>query len=133
MTNNAMSNAGAGPGAIVGGGADAGVMLVYTTFPDAAGAAETAEAVVAAGLAACANIIPGMTSVFIWEGRLEREQEVAMILKTTSARLEELIAETRRRHPYGNPAIVALPVAGGSGDFLAWIGQQTSGRSASGG
>jgi periplasmic divalent cation tolerance protein len=103
-----------------------GAAIVYATFPDAGAAQKVAEAVVTQGLAACANIIPGLTSVYIWEGRLEREQEVAMIMKTRAALAERLVAETRRLHPYANPALIVLPVAGGSAEFLAWIGAQTA-------
>jgi periplasmic divalent cation tolerance protein len=100
-------------------------VIVYATFPDAAAAQNVAEAVVTQGLAACANIIPGLTSIFIWEGRLEREQEVGMIMKTRAGLADRLVAEARRLHAYTNPALVVLPVTGGSADFLAWIAGQT--------
>lgn len=100
--------------------------LVYATFPDAAAAQKVAEAVVMLRLAACANIVPGLTSIYIWEGRLEREQEVAMIMKTRAAVADRLVAEVRRLHPYTNPALVVLPVSGGAAEFLAWIAAQTA-------
>lgn len=101
--------------------------MVYTTFPSEAAAATFAEALVTAGLVACANIVPGLTSIYVWEGKLEREREVAVILKTRAAIAPAVVAETRRLHPYANPAIVVLPIIAGSPDYLAWISQQTAG------
>lgn len=106
------------------------VVLVYSTFPDAAAAEAVAEALVGAGIVACANILPGLTSVFIWEGKLQREQEVAMILKTRAQLADAVVEEIGRRHPYDTPAIVVLPVAGGGAGFLDWIGRQTAGSDA---
>ena len=100
--------------------------LVYATFPTAAAAEMVAEALVSKGLAACANIVPGLTSIYIWEGRLEREQEVAMVMKTRRVLAEHVVEEIRRLHPFTNPAVLILPVDGGSADFLAWIVAQTA-------
>jgi periplasmic divalent cation tolerance protein len=101
-------------------------VLVYSTFP----AVETAETVggelVDAGLAACVNILPGMVSIYRWEGKRQREAEVVMIIKTRASLAERVVAETRQRHPYENPALLVLPVDGGSDAFLAWILSETS-------
>lgn len=100
-------------------------IVVYTTFPGEAEALAAAEALVGAGLVACANIVPGISSVFIWEGRLEREREVAMLMKTRRALAEQVIAAVKAMHPYDNPAVVAWGIAAGSADYLSWIGAQT--------
>lgn len=101
------------------------VVLVYSTFP----AGEVAEAIggalVEARLAACVNILPGMTSLYRWEGRLERGAETVMIIKTRQQLAKRVCDEVRRRHPYSNPALLVLPVSGGSGDFLSWIIDET--------
>jgi periplasmic divalent cation tolerance protein len=107
-------------------------VLIYATFPDQAGAEAVAEDLVATGLVACANIVPGLTSIFIWEGKLEREREVAMIMKTRQGLAARAVEETRRRHPYDNPAIVVVPLVGGAAGFLAWIGAQTAGSAPGG-
>src|SRR5262245_49607531 len=91
-------------------------VMIYTTFPNEAAAATAADALVQAGHVACANIVPGMTSIYIWEGRLEREREVAMILKSRRALVTDLITALRGLHPYSNPAIVAFPIVAGSAD-----------------
>ncbi len=119
------------PPATVNAAVDA--VLVYATFPTAAAAELVAEAVVTQGLAACANILPGLTSIYIWEGRLEREQEVAMVMKTRRALAVGVVAETCRLHPFTNPAVLVLPVDGGSARFLAWIETQTAAAAGAGG
>ncbi len=100
---------------------------VYATFPSAEEATELAEALVKAGLVACANVIPGLVSIYIWEGEVEREKEVAVLMKTRRALASQVVAEVRRRHSYQNPAIVVLPIIAGSADYLAWIDMQTGG------
>jgi periplasmic divalent cation tolerance protein len=102
-------------------------ILVYSTFPSAEEAERVAGMLVDRGLAACANIIPGMTAIYIWEGRRQRESECVMILKTRAHLADALIAESRRLHPYSNPALLVIPVMGGSPDFIGWIGEQTKG------
>ena len=98
--------------------------LIYTTWPDAQTAEDAGRAVVESGLAACANIIPGVVSVFRWEGQMKRESEVVMLLKTTVDQAAALIAALAARHPYDTPALVALDLdAAVSGQkFLDWIG-----------
>ena len=102
-------------------------VLVYTTFPNAEAAEEVGAALVDAGLAACVNILPGMTSIYIWDGARQRDAEAVMIVKTRRALAGRAMEEIRQRHPYETPALVILPVEGGSADYLAWIAAQTSG------
>lgn len=101
-------------------------VLVYSTFPTPEAAEEAGAALVEAGLAACVNIWPGMVSVYAWKGERHRDAEAVMIIKTRRALAERVIAETRRRHPYENPALLVLPVEGGSAAFLDWILEQTA-------
>jgi periplasmic divalent cation tolerance protein len=101
-------------------------VLIYSTFPSAAEAERIGGALVDRGLAACVNILPGMTSIYIWEGRRQRDAESAMIIKTRARLADAAIAEARKLHPYSNPAFVVLLIDGGSTDFLRWIGEQTA-------
>lgn len=103
-------------------------VLIYSTFPSAAEAERIGGALVDGGLAACVNILPGMTSIYVWEGQRQRDAEAAMIIKTRAGRADAAIAEARALHPYTNPAFVVLPIDGGSEDFLRWITEQTAGR-----
>ncbi len=101
-------------------------VLVYSTFPSAAEAERIGGDLVDRGLAACVNILPGMTAIYVWEGKRQRDSEAAMIIKTRASLADRAIAEARRLHPYSNPAFVVLPIEGGSADFLRWIGEQTA-------
>ncbi len=101
-------------------------VLIYATFPTAEAAETVAAALVEARLIACANILPGVTSLFIWEGRLEREQEVVVIMKTRAGLADAAVEATRRAHAYENPAIVVVAIKGGAPAFLDWIGRQTT-------
>jgi periplasmic divalent cation tolerance protein len=101
-------------------------VLIYSTFPSPADAERVGGALVDRGLAACVNIFPGMTAIYVWDGKRQHETEAAMILKTRAELASQLIAEARKLHPYANPALVVVPIAGGSEDFLRWIAEQTA-------
>jgi periplasmic divalent cation tolerance protein len=101
-------------------------VLIYSTFPSAAEAERVGSTLVDRGLAACVNIIPTMTAIYVWEGKRQRENEAVMIIKTRGELAGHVIAEARAMHPYTNPALVAIPIIDGSGDFLRWIGEQTA-------
>lgn len=100
-------------------------VIVYCTFPTLAEAEGAARLVVEQRLAACANIVTGLVSLYIWQDKLQRDQEVAMIMKTRASLADAAIALARERHPYENPAFVVVPVVGGAPPFLAWIMAQT--------
>lgn len=101
-------------------------VLIYSTFPSPAEAERIGGALVDRGLAACVNILPGMTAIYVWDGKRQRDTEAVMIIKTRASLADTVIAETRKLHPYTNPALVVLPVTSGSADFLRWIGEQTA-------
>lgn len=101
-------------------------VLIYSTFPTSAEAERIGGALVDRGLAACVNILPVITSIYIWEGKRQHDAEAAMIIKTRAGLADTVIAEARKLHPYANPAFVVLPIDGGSADFLRWIGEQTA-------
>lgn len=101
------------------------VRFVYVTTGEEAEADRIAEAVVAERLAACANIIPGMRSVYRWQGKVERGQETVLVLKTTAALSAQLTARIKALHSYEVPCVVTLAVDGGNPDFLAWVVAET--------
>lgn len=101
-------------------------VLIYSTYPSAVEAERIGAMLVDRGLAACVNILPGMTAIYIWLGKRQRDTEAAMIIKTRASLAGTAIAEARKLHPYTNPAFVMLPVDGGSADFLRWIAEQTA-------
>ena len=101
------------------------INLVYTTCPDLATAEAVGGALVDSGLAACVNIIPGLVSIYSWHGVRQRDQEVVMLVKTRAAIAADVVAEITRLHPYDTPAVLVLPVTGGSEAFVGWIEAQT--------
>jgi periplasmic divalent cation tolerance protein len=100
-------------------------MFVYVTASDTAEAERIGRAAVEERLAACANILPGMRSLYWWQGRIEEGAEAVLILKTTRKRLAALMARVRDLHSCDCPCIEALEVAEGNPDFLAWIARET--------
>lgn len=103
-------------------------VFVYTTWPNAETAEAFAAEAVAERLAACANVLAPMRSVFRWKGAIDRADETPMILKTTAAAAESLRDLVLKRHPYETPCVVVLPIrkAGSNPDFLEWIAAETS-------
>ena len=102
-----------------------GVLLVVTTLPDRATAERIAAALVTARVAACVNVLAECTSVYRWQGKIERAGEVPMLIKTTRAAYAQLEETLRTLHPYDVPEIVALPVTAGLPAYLDWVAQET--------
>jgi periplasmic divalent cation tolerance protein len=82
------------------------------------------SALVSSGLAACVNMIDTMKSIYRWEGKIQEDDEVVLIAKTTDERLPELTEKVRSLHSYDCPCVVALPAEGGDPEFLGWIVEQ---------
>jgi periplasmic divalent cation tolerance protein len=108
------------------------VVLLYTTWPDADTAETVAAEAVAERLAACANVLSPMRSVYRWKGAVDRAAETPMLLKTTRALAERLKDLVVARHPYETPCVVALPVSaeGSNPEFLGWIVAETASQEA---
>ncbi len=102
------------------------VLLIYSTFPTREVAEDAGARLVDGRLAACVNIIAGMTSIYRWQGERHQDREVVMIIKTRASLADRAMAEARKGHPYTNPALLVLPVEGGSADFLAWVLAETA-------
>ena len=102
---------------------DALVVLVTTPTPERA--AEIARAVVDERLAACGNVVPGLRSIYRWEGKVQDDVEALLVLKTTRARFEALRERILALHPYQVPEVIALAIEAGSAPYLAWIGAET--------
>ena len=95
------------------------VVLITTGSQDEA--EQIAQALVADMLAACVNILPGVTSVYRWEGQVQRDQEWLLLAKSRRDVLDRLVERVRALHSYDVPEIVALPLAGGSEPYLRWL------------
>ena len=95
--------------------------MIYATFPDRETAVTAGRAMVEQGIAGCVNVLPGMTSVYIWKGVPETSEEAVLIAKLGAEGAERAVAYILANHPYEMPAALVLPVTGGSADYLAWV------------
>ena len=96
-------------------------VVVLCTAPDEATAQDLAAKVLAEKLAACATLLPGATSLYYWEGKLEQEYEVQMILKTTVSHQQALLEGLKSHHPDRTPALLVVPGTHGDTDYLSWL------------
>lgn len=99
--------------------------MVYITAAKVEDARRIGEALVQARLAACANIIPGMESIYWWQGEVVRDGEVVLIVKTRAEHVAAVIERVKEMHTYTCPCVVALPIADGNPDYLSWIETET--------
>jgi uncharacterized protein involved in tolerance to divalent cations len=95
--------------------------VVLVTTPHLRVARKLAGAVLDARLAACANLVPGLESHYVWQGKRERTREVLMMMKTTRRQLEALHALVIDLHPYDTPEFITLPLTQGNAHYLKWI------------
>jgi periplasmic divalent cation tolerance protein len=100
-------------------------LLVFTALPNSDKAADLARALVEERLAACANLIPAVRSIYRWEGKLQDENEVLVLLKTRAENVERLKARILELHPYEVPEVLAVPVESGYQAYLEWLSAQT--------
>jgi len=96
-------------------------IVVFITAPNKEEAARLADMLVEKRLAGCVQILPGVESVYRWQGQIEREEEVLLIAKTLSEKFDELSREVMVLHSYETPEIIALPIVSGSGPYLEWL------------
>lgn len=101
-------------------------LLVFTNLPDRESAIKLAHALIEQRLAACVNVLGGCTSVYRWKGAIEHAEEVPVLIKTRAARYAQVEAAIRRLHPYELPEVLAVPVAQGLPEYLAWVTQETT-------
>lgn len=101
------------------------IVFIYSTAPSQAEAERLAGKVIEAGQAACVNMMPGMTSLYMWQGELQSESEVAMLFKTTQQSCRAAIDTIVRMHPYDTPAVTAFAACDVDPRFAAWIRAET--------
>lgn len=103
------------------------VYLIISTAPDTGVAEAIAGALVESGLAACVNVVPGITSVFEWQGRVESDAECLVIAKASGTVVERCVARITELHPYELPEAIAVSVDAGLNAYLDWVRAQTPG------
>jgi len=96
-------------------------IVVLMTAPSAEEAMRIAEMLVERKLAACVQILPPMTSIYVWKGEVQRENEIMLVAKSTRAKFDELEDAVRAVHSYETPEIIALPIVAGSQSYLSWL------------
>jgi periplasmic divalent cation tolerance protein len=102
-------------------GGDSGVRLVLVTVPDVDAGCILARGVVQDRLAACGNVIPGLTSVYRWDGELQEDSEALVLFKTTEGALGDLKRRVLELHSYEVPEFLAIPVTDGHALYLEWV------------
>ena len=106
-------------------GDGAPLAVVLMTVPDGATGERLARALVEERLIACANLVPGVTSVYRWEGEVRSDTELLVVMKTRAGLLERLFERAAALHPYEVPELIALDVVGGSRPYCGWVRAET--------
>jgi periplasmic divalent cation tolerance protein len=99
--------------------------ITFVTCRDPKEAASIANRLVQDKLAACVNILPGITSVYRWEGAIEKAREVLLVIKSRKALSKRLVARVRALHSYDVPEVVTIPIAAGNPAYLRWVREST--------
>lgn len=100
--------------------------VVFVTCGSVGEARRIGKTVVEKKLAACANILAGVESIYRWKGKIERAREVLIVIKTTAKQLEDLEREVKRLHSYDLPEFIVLPIVAGSNEYLSWIAENAT-------
>lgn len=101
-------------------------IVVLSTAPDDDVALRVSRALVEGGLAACVNIVPGVRSIYRWQGKLCDDAERLLVIKTRPERLDAVVAAIKANHSYECPEAIALPIVGGAAAYLAWVQENTA-------
>ncbi len=103
-------------------------IVVFSTAATPGESRKIARALVASRLAACVNILPGVHSVYRWQGKLVGDRECLMVIKTTRRRFEAVRLAIQKVHSYATPEIISLPIIAGSRPYLDWVEASVRGR-----
>ncbi|XP_018401869.1 PREDICTED: protein CutA homolog [Cyphomyrmex costatus] len=97
--------------------------VAYVTVPNDAVAKKLARGLVENKLAACVNIIPQLTSIYEWEGKIQEEPELLLMIKTRTEKVDALTKYVKENHPYTVCEVISLPIQNGNNDYLKWISE----------
>ena len=100
-------------------------IVAFVTSPDRKTSEALASALVEERIAACVNIVPGLVSVYRWEGKINKDPEELLIIKTRAGLFETLARRVKELHPYDVPEVVSLPIVEGANDYLGWLADST--------
>ena len=107
-------------------------VVILVTAPDETVAAELGRRLVEERLVACANVVPGLKSIYWWEGAVEEASEVLVLLKARGADVGRISKRVEELHPYSVPEVIATPIVDGLSDYLSWIQAETERADADG-
>ncbi len=99
-------------------------IVLFITTPATEEAQRISRALLEQRKAACVNIVPRVSSLFWWQGKIDSARESLLIVKTTASQLNELVTLVKEIHSYDVPEIIAIPIVGGNQDYLEWIGKE---------
>lgn len=99
------------------------ILLALSTFPDAETARRVSNQLVSEGLAACANVLPAIESIYRWKGKIESASEALVFFKVSGERQSAFQDKLRSLHPYEVPEIIFVPVASGLPEYLRWVAE----------
>jgi len=99
-------------------------IVVFITTANAEEAQRIADVLLNERKAACVNIVPGVSSFFWWQGKVDSAQESLLIVKTKALVLNQIVNLVKEHHSYDVPEIIALPIIGGNRDYLEWLGKE---------
>ncbi|XP_017872587.1 PREDICTED: protein CutA homolog [Drosophila arizonae] len=118
INNNKLSNMDSDPVYVAGSSS-----VAFVTTPDKESAKKLAHGIIQRKLAACVNIIPQIESIYMWEGKVNEDNEYLMMIKTRTTRIDELSKFVRENHPYSVAEVISLPIQAGNPPYLNWISQ----------
>lgn len=101
------------------------ILVVFCTCPDETTAKNLAAGLVGKQLAACVNVLPGIRSIYRWQGEVRDDGEVLMVIKTSREAYPDLECWLLEQHPYELPEVIALPLERGLPGYLEWVAQET--------
>ena len=101
-----------------------GAIIVLCSCPNQEIAEQIASSLVEQHLAACVNIIPGVQSVYRWQGKIERDDELLLVSKTTASKFDQISTYIAELHPYELPEVIAVSIERGISEYLQWIEEQ---------
>ena len=101
--------------------------VVLVTAPSQEVAEQLVNTMVEEKLAACGNIVPGVTSIYRWQGAMQRDAELLIVFKTVRERVRQLSARVQELHPYDVPEVLALAVSAGSDEYMRWVADNATG------
>ncbi|KAL6075250.1 CutA divalent cation tolerance [Balamuthia mandrillaris] len=100
--------------------------VAFVTTNSMQQAEEVSDALLEAGLVACVNIVPGITSKYVWQGKIQKDTELLLVIKTRTNLLDQVISTVKAKHSYEVPEVISLPIQKGNPPYLKWLEESTT-------